>query len=258
MDIVVCIKQVPEEIVINKKTGTLIRDNVRATINPCDKNAIELAVSLKEKHNAQITLVSMGPSDAEKTLTYGLAMGADQAVLLCDKAFAGSDTLATALVLSTAIKKIKHFDLILCGKETIDSGTQQVGPQIAHYLKISQVTSVIDLSVKGKKIHATRELRDEFETLEAKLPVLVTVNKGMNKPRLPTYLDIYEASNKDLFIWSANDIKVNKDQIGLNGSPTKIGNLFQPEKKRRCIMLKGSTSDVANSLLDHLRSKELI
>lgn len=258
MDIVVCIKQVPEEIVINKKTGTLIRDNVKATINSCDKNAIELAVSLKEKHTARITLVSMGPSDVEKTLTYGLAMGADQAVLLCDKAFAGSDTLATALVLSTAIKKIKYFDLILCGKETSDSGTQQVGPQIAQYLGIPQITSVADLSIKDDNIHATRELKDEFETLTAKLPVLVTVNKGINKPRLPTYIDIYEASDKNISIWSVNDIKVNKGRIGLDGSPTKIGNIFQPEKKRRCLMLKGSTSDVSSNLITYLRNKGLV
>ena len=196
MNIVVCVKQVPEEIRINKKTGALIREGIKGIMNPCDKNALELAVTLKEKHGGKVTIVSMGPQDVESTLTHGLAMGADQAVLLCDRRFAGADSLVTSFVLSEAIKKLGDFQLVLCGRETADSGTQHVGPQIAHYLKIPQITYVIDLTVNNGKLRAKRQIKDEYETVETGLPALVTVLKGINEPRMPTYLDIYETAKK--------------------------------------------------------------
>jgi electron transfer flavoprotein beta subunit len=254
MNIVVCVKQAPEEIRINKKTGALIREGIKGIMNPCDKNALELAVTLKEKHGGKVTLFSMGPQDVESTLTHGLAMGADQAVLLCDRRFAGADTLVTSFVLAEAIKKLGDFQLVLCGRETADSGTQHVGPQVAHYLKIPQITYVIDLTVNNGKLRAKRQLKDEYETVEAGLPVLITVLKGINEPRMPTYLDIYEAAKKDTHKWCMEDLGLREELA----SPTKIIIVFTPEAKRSCKMFKGSVEEVSHSLVQELRSKELL
>ena len=254
MNSVVCVKQAPEEIRINKKTGALIREGIKGIMNPCDKNALELAVTLKEKHGGKVTMVSMGREDVESTLTHGLAMGADQAVLLCDRRFAGADTLVTSFVLSETIKKLGAFQLVLCGRETADSGTQHVGPQVAHYLKIPQITYVIDLTVNNGKLRAKRQLKDEYETVEAGLPALVTVLKGINEPRMPTYLDIYEAAKKDTHKWCMEDLGLREELV----SPTKIINVFTPEAKRKCKMLKGSVEEVSHGLVQELKSKELV
>lgn len=254
MNIVVCVKEIPEEIRVNKKTYTLIREGIKGIINPCDKNAIELAVTLKEKHGGKITLISMGPQNVEKTLVHGLAMGPDQAVLVCDRAFAGADTLATAFTLATAIKKLGNFQLVLCGKASADSGTQHIGPQIASFLGITQVTYAVDLVVENNKVRVKRRLRDEYETVEVKFPVLVTVVKGMNEPRIPTYLDIYEASKKDIFRWCDDDLGLKEDQVGLTGSPTKISKIFTPEAVRQCKMLKGSLEEICNNLVQILKT----
>ena len=253
MNIIVCVKQIPQEIRINKTKGTLIRDGIKGVINPCDKNALELAVSLKEKHGGKVTLVSMGPQDVETTLTHGLAMGAD-----CDRVCAGADTLATAFALATAIKKLDDVQLVLCGKETADSGTQHVGPQIAHYLGIPQITYIIDLVLDSGKMRAKRQLKDEYETVEARLPALVTVVKGINEPRMPTYLQIYEASKKDIHKWCAEDLSLKEDEVGVQGSPTRIINVFAPEAKRECKMLRGSVEDISSRLINDLKSKELV
>ena len=257
MNIVVCVKQVPEEIRINKKTGALIREGIKGIMNPCDKNSLELAVTLKEKHGGKITLVSMGPQDVESTLTHGLAMGADQAVLLCDRRFAGADTLVTSFILAKAIEKLGDFQLVLCGRETADSGTQHVGPQVAHYLKIPQITCVIDLKcftpVDGN-LRAKRQLKDEYETVETGLPTLATVLKGINEPRMPTYLDIYEAAKKDTHKWCMEDLGLREELV----SPTRIINVFTPETKRKCKMLKGSVEEMSRGLVQELKNKELL
>jgi len=258
MNIIVCVKQIPEEFHINKTTGTLRRDGIKGIINPCDKNAVELAVNLKEKYNAKITLVSMGPEDVENTLTHGLAMGADKAVLVCDRVCAGADTLATAYALTSAIKKLGDFQLVLCGKETADSGTQHVGPQVAQLLGIPQVTYVADLVVEGDRIRAKRNLKNEYETIEVEMPALVTVAKGINEPRMPTYLEIYEASNKESNKWCIDDLDLKEEQVGVKGSPTRIINVFEPEAKRECKMFRGKVEEISNSLIQDLKSKELL
>lgn len=255
--IVVCIKQVPEEAIIDKQTGTLRRD-VRGIINPCDKHALELGISMREKHNGKVTVVTMGPPQAESSLIEGLAIGADEAVFLCDKAFAGADTLATAYALATAIRKLGEFDLIICGKDTADSGTGHVGPQIAELLKIPQMTYIAEATLIGRKIKAKRMMGNEWEIVEAKLPTLLTVMKGINNPRSPSYSDILEASNKKIFRWHANELQVEKDKIGVAGSPTKIVNVFVPEAKRECEMLKGSPAEVARKLTKRLKDKGLM
>ena len=253
MNIAVCVKEIPEEIRVNKKTYTLIREGIKGVINPCDKNAIELSVALKEKHGGKVTLISMGPQNVEKTLIHGLAMGADQGVLICDRAFAGADTLTTAFTLATAIKKLGHFQLVLCGKASADSGTQHIGPQIANFLGITQVTYAVGLSVENNKIRVKRQLTDEYETVEVEFPALVTVVKGMNEPRIPTYLDIYGASKKDFLRWGNEDLGLNEELVGLMGSVTKINNIFPPETMRQCKMLKGSLEEICNDLVQILK-----
>jgi electron transfer flavoprotein beta subunit len=254
MNIAVCVKEIPEEIRVNKKTYTLIREGIKGIINPCDKNAIELSVTLREKHGGKVTLISMGPENVEKTLMHGLAMGADQAVLICGRAFAGADTLTTAFTLGAAIKKLGHFKLILCGKASADSGTQHIGPQIANFLGITQVTYAVGLAVENNKIRVKRQLRDEYETVEVEFPALVTVVKGMNEPRIPTYLDIYEASKKDILRWGNDDLGLKEDQVGLMGSVTRINNIFSLETMRQCKMLKGSLEEICNGLAKILKS----
>lgn len=258
MNIVVCIKQVPDEIRIDKRTGTLVREGIRGVINACDKHALELAVSLKEQHGGRVTLVTMGPPQAESSLVEGLAMGADRAVLLCHRDFAGADTLATSYALAVAIKKAGEFHLILCGKETSDSGTGHVGPQLAQQLGLPQITGVTKVEVQGDKLRATRMLEDECEVIEAGLPLLVTVLKGINKPRLPTFSDIMEAADKEILRWCAEDLQIEKNRVGLLGSPTKIVNVFSPEAKRRCEMLTGSAEEVAGKLVSRLRDRSVI
>lgn len=258
MNIAVCVKQVPEEIRVNIKTGTLIREAGKGLINPCDKNAVELAVTLKELHGGKITLVSMGPRDVENILLHGLAMGADRAFLISDGAFVGSDTLATALALAKAIEKAGDFQLVLCGNETIDSGTRHVGPQIAQYLGIPQVTCVVEVDVIDGKISAKRRLDNEYERVEAAMPCLMTVLKDINEPRIPTYLDIYEAAKKESGLWGLADLGLRADQVGILGSPTRIADVFVPEAKRQCRMLEGRMSEVADNLVEFLRNDGLL
>lgn len=258
MDIIVCIKQIPEELRINRNTFTLMREGIKGIMNPSDKNAIELAVMLKEQLGGKVTLVSMGPSDVEKTLMHGLAMGADKAVLVCEKAFAGADSLATAFTLATAIKKLGNYQLVLCGKESADGGTQQVGPQIAGFLGIKQVTYAVELVIDGNRMRVKRKLQSEYETVELELPALVTIVKGINEPRIPTYSDIYDASQKSISTWCLEDLDLEIDQVGSAGSPTKISSVFIPEASRQCEMIKGSLEEISLHLKEILEVKGFI
>ena len=258
MRIVVCIKQVPEETIVDKQRGILRREGIRGVINPCDKNALELALSLKEKHGGTILLLTMGPPQAESSLIEGLAMGADSAILLSNRAFAGADTLATSFVLATAIRRRGDFDLILCGKETSDSGTGSVGPQLAEYLGIPQITSVAALELIEDKIRARRLMGDEWEVVEVIPPVLSTVMKGINAPRSPTYGDVIAAANKEILRWKASDLEIPEESIGLRGSPTKIVEVFPPQARRQCQMLRGKAGEVAQQMVTLLRDKGVI
>ena len=185
MNIVVCIKQVPAttEVRIDPKTHSLIREGAESIINPFDENAIEAALQLRDQQGGKVTVISMGPPQAETALRESIAMGADEAVLITDGAFRLSDTLATAYTLSLAIRKLGETDLIICGKQAIDGDTAQVGPGIAERLGIPQATFVIGLELDGRKLRAKRLLEDCLEVVELRLPALITVVKQMNEPR---------------------------------------------------------------------------
>ena len=255
MNILVCIKQVPDtnDVKTDPKTGTLIREGIPVIINPEDKVAIEAALQLGGK----VTVLSMGPPQAEDALREALAMGAEQAILLCDKKFAGSDTWATANALAAAIKKL-DYDLIICGRQAIDGDTAQVGPQLAENLNLPQITYVQKLDIKNNVIQAQRELEDGYEIVEARLPALITVIHDLNKPRYPTLQGISEACEKEVKVWSANDVKVDEKKVGLLSSPTNVKKIFTPPAKSPGIKLEGDIKTICNKLICILKEKEII
>lgn len=260
MNIVVCIKQVPdtEEVRINPKTNNLDRDGISSIINPYDKNALEEGIRLKEQHGGIVTVMTMGPPQAEDVLREALAMGADEAILLSDRAFAGADTLSTTYVLAEAVKKLENgFDLILCGKHAVDADTGQVGPGLAERLGIAQATFVEGVEVDNS-VKARRRVEEGYEIIEAYMPVLLTVTDKINEPRYPKPIDIMKAARKELKIWSSENIGISKDSVGQAGSPTVVGRLFTPQPKGKAEMFKGEPEEVCEILLSKLKSEKVI
>lgn len=235
MNIIVCIKQVPDttEIKIDPKTNTLIREGVESIINPFDLYALEEAIRLKEAHGGTITAISMGPPQVESALREAIAMGVDDIVLVTDRKFAGADTLATSLTLSKAIESVGNYDLILCGQMAVDGDTAQVGPGIAAHLRIPQACFVRKIeSVDDKKIVLQRLMEDGHDRIEMKLPSVVTVVKEINTPRLPSLRGKRKAKKAELKKITADDLKIDEAIIGLNGSPTQVVKIFAPEIKK--------------------------
>lgn len=262
MNIIVLIKQVPDttDVKIDPKTGNLIREGIPTIINPDDVHALEEALRLKEKSGGKITAVSMGPPQAIDALQEAISMGIDTGVLLTDEAFAGADTLATAYTLGKCIEKIGKYDLIICGHQAIDGDTAQVGPQVAEYLDIPQITYVRNIKVNRKKLLAERMIEDGYEKIECNMPALITVIRELNKPRYPTIDKIMYACSEDADIktWNAGDIGAVADKTGLTGSPTNVKHIFTPEHKRKGEMLAGTPESMAKELLDRLKGKNII
>ena len=253
MDIVVCVKQVSDttEVKIDPQTNTLIRQGVPSIVNPFDKNALEAALQLKEKHGGKITALSMGPPQAKDALKECLAMGADEAYLVSDRAFGGADTLATSYTLAAAIQKLGHFDVIICGKQAIDGDTAQVGPEIAEHLDIAQVTYVAKIEVDGDKVRAERENDEGYEVIETKLPVLLTVVKAINEPRLPTVKGTLKANRREIPVITAAELPVDQAKIGLTGSPTQVRKIFTPPQRTQGEMINADSPQQAAALLIH-------
>jgi electron transfer flavoprotein beta subunit len=254
MHIIVPIKQVPDikKVKMDKETGTIIRKGVDSVINPLDLYAIEAALELKDRKIAdKIIIITMGPPSAKYALKEAIAMGADDAYLLSDKAFAGSDTLATSLVLGAAIKKIGKFDLIICGERAIDGDTSQVGPELAAFLDLPVATYISNLSIQNKYCKLKRRIEEGIENLTVNLPALLTVVKEINYPRLPTYRGKKKAKNTEIPIWQLADINLPKEKVGLKGSPTKVVKIFTPNVKRKCkmIFIKNET-DINNAAIN--------
>jgi electron transfer flavoprotein beta subunit len=262
MNIIVAIKQVPDtnDVKIDPVTGTLIREGVPSIVNPEDCHAVELAVQLREAAGrGKITLLTMGPPQAETALREMLAMGADEAILLSDRAFAGADTLATAAALSHAVKKIGAFDLILCGRQAIDGDTAQVGPQLAEFLGIPQVTYARKVSCVSDKLQIERSIEGGCQILEAQLPLLITCLKELNAPRIPTLKGCMAAfRDLPLQIWSNKDILAPVETIGLKGSPTQVRRTFSPPPKGEGRILTGEPAALVEQLMEILREKSLI
>jgi electron transfer flavoprotein beta subunit len=266
LNIIVCIKQVPDttEVKINPETGTLIREGVPSIVNPFDMYAIEEGLRLKEQFGGKVTVISMGPPQAKEALKEAVAMGADEAILLSDRAFAGSDTWATAYTLSRAIRKLGAFDVILCGKQAIDGDTGQVGPGIARQLNITQLTYVFkirQLDPETRKVVVERLLEEGREVVETGLPALLTVVKDINQPRYPTFLGIRRATKMEIPVWGAADLpEADAGKLGLKGSPTQVVKVFSPPKREGKVdMIQGDTVDeAAAKLADKLLAEKVI
>ena len=236
MNVVVCIKQVPDttEVKINPETGTLIREGVTSIVNPFDEYAIEEALCLKEKFRGRVTVISMGPPQAVSALRQAVAMGADEAVLVSDREFAGSDTWATSYTLAAAIRKAGPFDLILCGRQAIDGDTGQVGPGIAVQLGITALAYVsrilrLEPDPAPGVIEVERTLDEGRETVRAPLPALLTVMKDINVPRLASISDVRRAVKAQIPTWTAADLPgIDAEKLGVSGSPTRVVQISSP------------------------------
>ena len=262
MRIVVCIKQVPgrPDIQWDPETGSLVREGASGILNPNDKNALEAALQLKEKHGGVVTGISMGPPQAEESLREALSMGIDEAILLSDKKFAGSDTWATAYTLSLALKKIEEFDLVLCGKESADGMTAQVGPQLAEFLNLPQLTYASEVEINGNLVRVRQRMEDLYRVLESSLPAVITVEREINCPRIPPMDLIIEAyRDKEVVWWSAEDLRGEIDHLGLKGSPTQTRSVYiQKVEKRGLQVLEGTSVETARRLVQILKQKNLI
>lgn len=265
MRIIVCLKQVPDtnEVRINQETGTLIRDGVPSIMNPDDKNALEEALRIKDELGAELIAVSMGPPQAKDVLKEAMAMGADEGVLISDRAFGGSDTWATATIISAAIEKIGNYDIVFCGRQAIDGDTAQVGPEIAEFLNVPQVTYVKSVKVKGEKLEVVRFTEYGEYVFETSAPVLLTAIKELNNPRYPTIKGIIEAygekGEEKIKVFGINDLDVDSTQIGLKGSPTNVYKSFVPVKNKISEIIEGKNSkDKAITIVMKLSELNLI
>lgn len=270
MHIIVCIKQVPDttDIRIDPETNTLIREGVESIINPFDMYAIEESLRIKENLTGKITVITMGPPQAEFALREAISLGVDEAILISDRAFAGSDTWATSYTLARAIEKIGkssscaqglgRYDLIICGKQAIDGDTAQVGPGISAHLDVPQVTYVKKIrEIKIEKGYAVVERMTEegYEIVKTPLPALFTVVKEINEPRLPSLKGKMNAKKAQIKLWSSQDLDLDSGKIGLSGSPTQVVKIFTPEHRSRGQILTGAASEVVEKLVNLLKSE---
>lgn len=262
MRIAVCVKQVPDtnEIRINPETGTLIRDGVPSILNNDDANALEQALQIKDANpDTTVTVLTMGPPQAREMLQECLAMGADEAILLSDRALGGSDTWATSNALAAGLRKAGPFDLIFAGRQAIDGDTAQVGPQIAEKMGLPQVTYVKEFELEGDTVTVKRALEDGYEKLRVKLPCVLTAIKELNTPRYMSVAGILRAAKAEIQVWSADDIGVDKTTVGLKASPTNVFRSFTPKPKGKGVSVEGDTpKEQAGNLLADLRAKHII
>lgn len=251
LKILVCVKQVPDVnlVKIDPVTGSLIRKGVPAILNPLDANALEAAVQVKERYGGEITCITMGPNQAMEALRECLAAGADRAVLLSDRAFANADTLATSYVIVTAAKVLGEFDLVFCGKESLDGATGQMGAQLAERFDASQISSmsrIIGIDEAANTVTAERELERGIEVCEAKYPCLLTVEKTNYRPRIPN-LKRWKASRTAVIerYDSAAIPGLDREQIGDPGSPTKVPRTYPPEAGAKGVMVDEGSIDAS-------------
>jgi len=256
MHFVVCIKQVPDttDVRINPETNTLMREGVESIINPFDMYAIEEAIRLKERMGGKVTAVTMGPPQAEAALREAISTGADEAVLISDRAFAGSDTWATSYTLAMALRKLGDVDVVLCGKQASDGDTAQVGPGIATHLDLPQITYVRKIEdIDETSIRGERLLETGYEVIESPLPCLLTVVKEINEPRLPSLKGKMAARRAEIVTWTAQDLGADPELLGLDGSPTKVVKIFTPEARKGGEILQGEPAEVIPQLVEKLK-----
>lgn len=262
MNILVCIKQVPgtSKVEVDEVTGVLKRDGIDSKMNPYDLYALEAALRIKEKLNATIKVISMGPPQAKEVISEAYSLGADEGVLISDRRFAGADVLATSYTLSQGVRKLGDFSLIICGKQTTDGDTAQVGPEMAEYLGITHVANVRKIvELKEESIILEMDMPDTIEIVEVKYPCLITVDKDIYPPRLPSYRKKLETANREIGIISLKDFEdQDEKRYGLNGSPTQVERIFPPEVNEHRELWKGDSKELSKRFMDKLNSLKLL
>ncbi len=261
LNIVICIKQVPEttEVEFDKETGRLKREGVAAVINPFDEYAIETGLRLKEKHGGRVKAISMGPPMAEQALRDAIAMGCDEGWLVSDRVFGGADTWATSLTLAKSIQLTGPHDIVICGLKTTDGDTGQTGPEMAEHLGepcISYVSQILD--VKDGKVTLKRNLDDGVETLEAPLPLIITVSKDVGQPRLATLRGRLAAKKAVIKIITNKEMGMNPKELGLDGSYTRVTKIFTPEPHAGGEVIEGTPDQLADAIYAKLREAKIV
>ena len=260
MKIVVCIKQVPDttEIKLDPVKGTMIREGVPSIMNPDDKGGLEMALQLKDKFGAEVTVLTMGPMQAEAILREAFAMGADKAILLSDRKFAGADTLATSNTLAGALRAL-DYDLIITGRQAIDGDTAQVGPQIAEHLDLPQVTYVEDLQFDGDKTFTIRKSTEEgYQIVQVESPCVITVLSSANKARYMSVRGIVEAYDREVEVWTYDNISVAEEKLGLKGSPTRVWKSFTKGAKAAGKVFEVEPNEAVDIIIEKLKEKFII
>lgn len=260
MEIIVCIKQVPDttEIKLDPVTGTLIRDGVPSIMNPDDKGGLEMALQLKDKYGAHVTVITMGPPQADDILREAFAMGVDRAIHLSDRKFAGADTLATSNAIAGALRMLE-YDLIITGRQAIDGDTAQVGPQIAEHLGLPQVTYVEELQYDGKNTFRIKKSTEEgYQLVEAEAPCVVTVLASANKARYMSVRGIVEAYEREVEVWNYDNIRVDESKLGLNGSPTRVFKSFTKGVKAAGQVYEVEPVEAVDVIITKLKEKFII
>jgi len=261
MNVVVCLKQVPgtSEVKIDPQTNTLVRAGIKNIVNPLDTYALEEGVQIREHYGGRVIAISMGPAQAEEVLREAVATGADNAVLLSDSAFAGADTLATAYTLARAIDKLEHYDIIICGRQTIDGDTGQVGPELAEMLGVPFVAYVSKVEeINNGYMRVKRMVEDGYEVIETSLPAVITVVKEINVPRLPSLRGLARAKSMVIPVWTARELGVDVNTVGLSGSATRVIKIFFPQRVHHGEIFQGDLESQVNSLVNRLREVKLI
>jgi electron transfer flavoprotein beta subunit len=268
MQVVTCVKQVPDttQVKVDPATGTLMREGVPFIMNPFDVHALEESLRFKDRYGFRVVVISMGPPSTEVTLRKALALGADEAILLSDRAFGGADTLATSLVLAEAIRRLAQTEevvAVLCGRQTIDGDTAQVGPGIATRLGYSQLTLVDyveSIDLQARKVRVKRKLERRHEIVEAPLPAVISVMREMNRPRYPTVPMRLMAEEAAVALWDNQEMKLNVETVGLKGSPTQVRKIFSPERAKRAILGDGvdNPQEAAHLLIGKLVERDLL
>ena len=261
MKILVCVKQVPDtnEVKIDPVRGTLIRDGVPSILNPDDANALEAALRIKEeKPGVTVAVLTMGPPQASYMLRECLAMGADEAYLLSDRAFGGADTCATSTTIAAGIRKVGAVDVVFAGRQAIDGDTAQVGPQVAERLGLPVVTYVQDITLEQGRAVVKRQMEDGYEVVEVKLPCVLTCVKELNRPRYMSIGGIVEAYQTEIMVWNHEDVELDPKDCGLNASPTQVFRSFTPPVKGKGEMLSGSVSEMSAALVGRLKEKHYL
>jgi len=259
MNIVVCVKPAPDPkrwdtIQLDSITKALQRQGIPSVLGPLDKRALEEGLCLKEKYGGKVAVMAMAPPSAKDNLMEALAMGADEGYLLSDPIFGGSDTWATSLVLSRAIKKLERYDLIFGGSYSLDGSTGHVGAQLAEFLAIPNVSQVAAVeNLEGGRVRTRCHKEFGYRILETNLPALLTVTREVNTPRFTSLLGVMEAEGKPLVTWTAVDLGIKAEEVGFKGSPTQTSDVFLPEMKRRSEIITGEPEEIVKEIVQKIR-----